>query len=194
MDKRIFHGSITPSDVARALEAEFNQGNTQTHLLGESNNLTVQIASSQWSHSGGKTALTVNLQKVEDGLMVELGQQQWLGVAASLGQTAIATLINPLNLLGRLDDIAQDVSNLQMNDKVWEVIGRVAGEAGASQQLSERLSRITCEYCGAANPVGEATCLACGAPLGKEQPKTCSKCGFVLVHDEKFCPNCGQPV
>ena len=194
MDKRIFHGNITPSDVARALEAEFNQGNTQTHLLGESNNLTVQIASSQRSHSGGKTALTVNLQKVEDGLMVELGQQQWLGVAASLGQTAIATLINPLNLLGRLDDIAQDVSNLQMNDKVWEVISRVAGEAGASQQLSERLSRITCEYCGAANPVGEATCLACGAPLGKEQPKTCSKCGFVLVHDEKFCPNCGQPV
>ena len=194
MDKRIFHGSITPSNVARALEAEFNQGNTQTHLLGESNNLTVQIASSQRSHSGGKTALTVNLQKVEDGLMVELGQQQWLGVAASLGQTAIATLINPLNLLGRLDDIAQDVSNLQMNDKVWEVISRVAGEAGASQQLSERLSRITCEYCGAANPVGEATCLACGAPLGKEQPKTCIKCGFVLVHDEKFCPNCGQPV
>jgi len=194
MDKRIFHGNITPTDVARALEAEFNQGNTQTHLLGDSNNLTLQIASSQWSHSGGKTALTVNIQKVEDGIMLELGEQQWLGVAASLGQTAIAALINPLNLLGRLDDIAQDVSNLQLNDKVWQVVARVAGEAGASQQLSERLSRITCDYCGAANPVGEATCLACGAPLGKLQPKTCSKCGYVLAHDEKFCPNCGQPV
>ena len=194
MDRRIFHGKISPTDVARALEAEFNQGNTQTHLLGESNNLTVQIASSQWSHSGGRTALTVNIQKVEDGIMVELGEQQWLGMAASLGQTAIAALINPLNLLGRLDDIAQDVSNLQLNDKVWQVIARVAGEAGANQQLSERLSRITCDYCGAANPVGEATCLACGAPLGKEQPKTCNKCGYVLVHDEKFCPNCGQPV
>jgi RNA polymerase subunit RPABC4/transcription elongation factor Spt4 len=194
MDKRIFHGNISPTDVAQALEAEFNQGNTQTHLLGESNNLTIQIASSQWSHSGGKTALTVNIQKVEDGIMVELGQQQWLGVAASLGETAIATLINPLNLLGRLDDIAQDVSNLQLNEKVLQVIARVAGEAGASQQLSERLSRRTCDYCGAANPVGEPTCLACGAPLGKEQPKTCSKCGFVLAHDEKFCPNCGQPV
>jgi hypothetical protein len=194
MDRRIFHGNISPTDVARALEAEFNQGNTQTHLLGESNNLTVQIASSQWSHSGGKTALTINVQKVEDGIMIEMGEQQWLGVAASLGQTAIATLINPLNLLGRLDDIAQDVSNLQLNDKVWQVITRVAGEAGASQQLSERLSRITCDYCGAANPVGEATCLACGAPLGKEQPKTCKKCGYVLEHDEKFCPNCGQPV
>jgi hypothetical protein len=194
MDRRIFHGNITPSDIALALEAEFNQGNTQTHLIGESNNLTVQIASSQWSHSGGKTALTVNIQKVEDGIMLELGEQQWLGVAASLGQTAIAALINPLNLLGRLDDIAQDVSNLQLNEKVWQVVARVASEAGASQQLSERLSRITCSYCGAANPVGEATCLACGAPLGEEQPKTCSHCGYVLVHDEKFCPNCGQPV
>jgi hypothetical protein len=194
MDRRIFHGNISPTDVARALEAEFNQGNTQTHLLGENNNLTVQIASSQWSHSGGRTALTINVQKVEDGIMIEMGEQQWLGVAASLGQTAIATLINPLNLLGRLDDIAQDVSNLQLNDKVWQVVTRVVGEAGASQQLSERLSRITCDYCGAANPVGEATCLACGAPLGKEQPKTCKKCGYVLEHDEKFCPNCGQPV
>jgi len=194
MDRRIFHGNISPTEVARALEAEFNQGNTQTQMIGESNNLTVQIASSQWSHSGGKTALTVNIQKVEDGIMVELGQQQMLGVAASLGQTAIAAMINPLNLLSRLDDIAQDVSNLQLNDKVWQVIARVAGEAGANQQLSERLSRITCEYCGAANPVGEATCLACGAPLGKDQPKTCNKCGYVLVRDEKFCPNCGQPV
>ncbi len=194
MDRRIFHGKLTPTDIGQALESEFNQGNTMTHLVGESNNLTVQIASSQWSHSGGKTALTVNIQKVEDGIMVELGEQQWLGVAASLGQTAIAALINPMNLLGRLDDIAQDVSNLQLNDKVWQVVARVAGEAGASQQLSERLSRITCDYCGAANPVGQATCLACGAPLGKEQPKTCTKCGYVLVHDEKFCPNCGQPV
>ena len=194
MDRRIFHGNISPTEVACALEAEFNQGNTQTQMIGESNNLTVKIASSQWSHSGGKTALTVNIQKVEDGIMVELGQQQMLGVAASLGQTAIAAMINPLNLLSRLDDIAQDVSNLQLNDKVWQVIARGAGEAGANQQLSERLSRITCEYCGAANPVGEATCLACGAPLGKDQPKTCNKCGYVLVRDEKFCPNCGQPV
>ena len=194
MDRRIYHGNISPSDIALALVAEYNQGNTQAHFLGEGENLTVQIASSQWSHSGGNTALTVNIQKIEDGIMVELGQQQWLGVAASLGQTAFAALLNPLNLLGRLDDIAQDVSNLQLNEKVWQVIARVASEAGAGQQLSERLSRITCEYCGAANPVGEATCLACGAPLGKEQPKACSKCGFVLVHDEKFCPNCGQPV
>jgi ribosomal protein L40E len=194
MDRRVFHGNITPTDVAQALVAGFNQGNTQTQLLGESNNLTVQIASSQYSHSGGRTAVSVNLQQIEDGVMVQVGEQQWLGVAASLGQTAISALLNPLNLLGRLDDIAQDVSSLQLNEKIWQTVGNVVRTAGASQELTERLSSVTCEFCGAANPVGASTCVACGAPLGKEQPKTCSKCGYVLIPNEKFCPNCGQAV
>ena len=174
--------------------AEFNQGNTQTQLLGESGNLIVQIASSQSSRSGGRTAVTVNLQQVEDGVMVQVGEQQWLGVAASLGQTAISALLNPLNLLGRLDDIAQDVSSMQLNERIWQIVANIVRSVGASQELSERLSSVTCEFCGAANPVGASTCDACGAPLGKSQPTTCPKCGYVLTHDEKFCPNCGQAV
>jgi hypothetical protein len=194
MDNRIFHGNITPKDISQALVAEFNQGNLRTQVLGNDANLTVQIASSQWSQSGGKTALTVNIQKVEDGVMVQVGQQQWLGVAASLGQTAVAALMNPFNLLGRLDDIAQDVSNLQLTERIWQLVGKVSSAAGASKQLSERLSSIKCSYCGAANPVAGPTCVACGAPLGNEQPLACSNCGFVLLHQEKFCPNCGQAI
>jgi hypothetical protein len=193
MDRRIFHGNITPSDVAQALVGEFDHGNTQTQVLGESENLTVQIASSQFSRAGGRTGISVNLQQVADGIMIQVGELQWLGVAASLGQTAISALLNPLNLLGRLDDIAQDVSSLQLNEKIWQVISTVARTMGANQELSERLSRVTCEYCRSANPVGSSNCAACGAPLGDSQPKTCSKCGYVLTHDEKFCPNCGQP-
>jgi hypothetical protein len=194
MDRRIFHGNITPTDVARALIAGFNQGNLQTQLIGDNNNLTVQIASSQWAHSGGRTALTVNIQQIEDGVMVELGQQEWLGVAASMGTTVISAVLNPINLLGRLDDIAQDINNLQLNEKIWQVVECVTRAAGASQELSERLSSVTCEFCGSANPVGESDCVACGAPLGKAQPKSCSKCGYVLEHDENFCPNCGQMI
>ncbi len=194
MERRVFHGNITPADVAQALLAEFNQGNLRAQVLGESGHLTVQIATSQWSRSGGQTALAVNIQKIEDGVTVQIGQQQWMGVAASLGQTAIAALMNPMNLLGRLDDIAQDIQNLQLNEKVWEIIAREVRAKGASHQLSERLSRLTCEYCGAANPVGEASCVACGAPLGNMQPSTCAKCGYVLTKGEKFCPNCGQQV
>ena len=194
MDRRVFHGNITTTDIAQALMAEFNQGNTQTQILGEKSNLTIQIASSQYSRSGGRTGVSVNLQQVEDGIMVQVGEQQWLGVAASLGQTAISALLNPLNLLSRLDDIAQDVSSLQINEKIWQTVNDVVHNAGASQELSERLSSVTCAFCGAANPVGGSTCAACGAPLGNEQPKTCPKCGYVLTHDEKFCPNCGQVI
>ncbi|HTX90145.1 MAG TPA: zinc ribbon domain-containing protein [Anaerolineales bacterium] len=194
MDRRVFHGNINPTLVAQALMAEFNQGNLQTQLVGDQANLTVQIASSQYARSGGKTALTVNVQQITDGVMVQVGEQEWLGVAADLGATVLATLINPMNLIGRLGSIASDVSSLQLTDHIWDVIGKVVNAAGATKQISERLTRLACSYCGAANPVGESTCLACGAPLGNVQPKACGKCGYVLVHDEKFCPNCGQPV
>lgn len=193
MEQRIFHGNITPSDVAHALVAEFNQGNLRAQLFGKNENLVIQVASAQFAQSGGKTALTINVQAHKDGILVQVGEQEWLGVAASLGQTALAALLNPLNLLGRLDDLAQDVTNLQLAEKVWSTVERVVRAKGASKAISERLSRLTCEYCGAANPVGEATCLACGAPLGKAQPKACKACGFVLKGEEKFCPNCGSP-
>jgi hypothetical protein len=194
MERRIYHGDITPTDVAQALMAEFNQGNLQTQLVGESKNLTVQIASAQFARSGGKTAMTINIQQVEDGVMIQIGEQQWLGVAASLGQSALSALLNPWNLIGRLDDIAQDVSNLQLNEKVWAVVAAVTRAKGASTELSERLTRLTCEFCGSANPVGEPNCVACGAPLGKAHPTACPKCGFAIQPADNFCPNCGQPV
>ncbi|MBN2386818.1 MAG: zinc ribbon domain-containing protein [Anaerolineales bacterium] len=192
MERRIYHGNLAPSDLAQALMAAFNQGNLRTQLLGESDNLTVQIASSQMARSGGKTALAINIQRVKDGVMVQVGEQEWLGVAASLGATALSTLLNPFNLIGRLDDLAQDITNLQLRDKVWEIIAHTIRAAGASHQLSERLRRMICEYCATANEVGQSSCVACGAPLGKVQPKTCGNCGFVIKHGESICPNCGK--
>lgn len=192
MDRRIFHGNLTPTDIAEALLAEFNHGNFRAQVLGRSDKLAVQIGTRLGAPSGGQTALTVTLQKVADGIMVEMGQQAWLGVAASLGQTAVSLLRNPLNLLGRLDDLAQDIESLQLGENVWQVIARTAAAAGASHELSERLRRIACEYCGVANPIGEAACMACGAPLGEAQPDTCPHCGFAVSRQEIQCPNCGK--
>jgi len=192
MERRIFHGIISPTDVAQALLAEFNQGNIHAQVFGKSDKLAVQIGTRPGAMSGGRTALTVTIQKVEDGIMVELGQQAWLGVAASLGQTAISLFRNPFNLIGRLDDLAQDIESMQLGENVWEVIARTAATAGASHQLSDRLSSSTCEFCGTANPVGEPGCIACGAPMGDAHPTSCKKCGFVLLKNESTCPNCGQ--
>lgn len=192
MEKRIFYGDITPGDFADALSAHFHRGNMRTQAVGEPNNLKVQIASMRNAATGGQTALTVHLRAVEDGVMISVGQQAWLGVAASLGQSAIATLMNPWNLLHRLDDIAQDIESLTLVENVWKVIAKVARANGASQQLSKRLRRLSCEYCSTANQVGAPSCVACGAPLGSLQPKTCNHCGFVLKAGESVCPQCGR--
>jgi DNA-directed RNA polymerase subunit RPC12/RpoP len=194
MDRQIYHGDINPSDVAQALLGEFNRGNLRAQTLGQADHLAVQIGTRQGSASGGQTALTVSIQKVADGIMVQIGQQEWLGTATSLGWTVVAALQNPLNLIGRLDDIAQDVENLQLTEHVWRVVNQAIQASGASHQLSDRLNRIACEYCGTANPVGEGDCMACGAPLGKSQPRACLNCGFVMKPNEIKCPNCGAAV
>ena len=192
MEQRIFHGEITPSDLAQALVAEFNRGELRAQQLGDRELAAVQVASRDRPSAGGKTALTITLRQVEDGVAVEIGQQAWYGVAASLGQTLLQAVINPWNLIHRLDDLAQDVENLQLAERAWDILENTANAQGATFELSERLRRLVCEYCHAANPVGEATCVACGAPLGKVQPRTCRNCGFVVKSSETVCPNCKQ--
>lgn len=194
MERKIFHGNIKPADIAQALLGEFNQGNLRAQTIGQSDKVIVQVSSRPNAMSGGQTAMTVVIQKMEDGIIVELGQQAWLGVAASLGASALAAIRNPFSLLGRLDDIAQDIENLQLGERIWQVIAKTLQIAGATTELSNRLKRLTCEYCHAANPVGEPACIACGAPLGNVQPATCKKCGYVVKISDKVCPNCNQPL
>lgn len=190
MQPKIFHGDITPRYFARALIANFNRGNLRAQQFGRGDNVIVQVATHKLKRSGGDTAVTVTLEKVSDGVAVQIGQQSWLGVAASLGMSLLYTWRSPWNLLHRIDDIAQDIDHFQLTDQIWEVIEQAADTAGASFELSERLKRMECEYCQAANPVGESTCLACGAPLGGIQPDTCPACGFVITVNERICPNC----
>ncbi len=194
MERKILHGNIKPVDIAQALLGEFNQGNLRAQTLGQSDKMIVQIGTTPNAASGGKTAVTVTIQKWEDGIMVELGQQAWMGVAASLGMSALTALRNPLNLLGRLDDIAQDIENLKINERIWQVITQSARAAGVSTDLSDRMKRVMCEYCATANPIGEPSCIACGAPLGKAQPNTCQNCGYIFKPGDKKCKNCNQPL
>ena len=194
MEPRIFHGNFAPADFARALLGEYNHGNRRAQQIGSNQEVVVQIASNEPVSAGGATALTITLRAVEDGVAIQIGKQSWMGIAASLGETAFWALRNPWNLLGRLDDIAQDIENLQLAEEVWRVIENTARSLGASYELSERLRRTVCVYCLTANPVGEPSCIACGAPLGLAQPHTCPNCGFVIKIGERNCPNCGKPL
>ncbi len=192
METKIFHGNMTPAEVGQKLVGAFNRGNYHTQMIGGKEQIVVQIATQRRARAGGQTATTVTIQKVEDGVSVQVGSQAWMGVAASLGTTALAALRNPFSLLGRLDDLAQDIESLQLREKIWSTIQELARTRAASHELSERLRRMVCNYCNTANPVGTPRCLACGAPLGDVQPRTCLNCGFVVRSAEKNCPNCKQ--
>jgi RNA polymerase subunit RPABC4/transcription elongation factor Spt4 len=194
MDQRIFHGKLTTDELARTLVGEFNRGNLRAQQLGSGKQVTVQIGTRDMPSAGGRTALTVNLLQVEDGISVQVGQQSWLGVAASLGKTAFGAFRNPFNLIGRLDDLASDIESLQLSEQVWQVIRRATRAAGVTHELSDRLKRMTCEYCKTANEITADRCIACGAPLGGAQPRTCLNCGFVVTSRESVCPNCQKPL
>ena len=191
MSERNYHGEIQPADMAAALIAAFNQGNLRCQQVGQGDKIMVQIATSEYAQSGGKGALSVTVQRNPDGVTVGVGQQEWLGVAASLGQSALATLMNPWNIINRLDDIAQDINTLTLEQQVWDTIERFAHTVRATKTLSAALSTLACPYCATANKVGAANCENCGAPLGAAQPIACPKCGNVMPPHTKFCANCG---
>jgi len=194
MEQRIFHGNFSPGDFAQALIGEFHRGNYRVQQLGNKDLIIIQIETRERPLAGGRTAISITLRKVEDGVAVQIGKQAWFGLAASLAETALASWRNPWGLLTRLDDLAQDLENAQLSDKIWAFIESTGRSLGASFTLSERLSRVACAHCLTANPVGESNCIACGAPLGLVQPITCQNCGFVLNKEETICPNCGKNI
>jgi len=192
MDTRIYHGNITAASLASALATRFTDGDMLARAVQSGDQYILQISSRTNPRSGGKTAIGVTLQQHEGGVVVKVGKQDWMGIAASLGKSAIFVGLNPLNILSRLDDIAQDIENLTLDDRIWAAIDDVAKTMGASFDLSEKLSRTACEYCDTANPVGEPRCIACGAPLGSSQPRACSNCGFIAAPEDTICQNCNR--
>lgn len=192
MPQRIYHGEISNLDLASAIIGHFSQGNLRVQQFGSGESIIVQIATSPFATSGGTTALSISLQNVMDGVSVDLSRQAWFGIAASLGVTTLAALHNPLSLLNRLDDIAQDIEYVQLVENVWKVIDSTAKSLGSGFELSDRLNKYICDYCTTPNPPGEPLCIACGAPLGDIQPHTCKKCGYVTLKNEKRCSNCGE--
>jgi hypothetical protein len=194
IEQRVFYGPIAPADIAGALVAEFDQGDLEAQQVGSGERVVVQIASRRNPTSGGRTALTVQLAAVEDGVMVRMGRQDWLGVAASLGVTALMTLLKPISFVSRVDDLAQDIAAIGLVDRAWATIERATKTLGASHVLSDRLRRLTCAHCLTANPVGAPACIACGAPLGPAQPSACPTCGHLLTAGVNRCPQCGEPI
>jgi hypothetical protein len=194
MTQKIYHGDFTSDDLASFLMIHFDRGNLEVRKEISENRVIIQIRSKSFAKSGGNTAIGVTLQDYDDGVLVSVGEQQWLGIAASLGFSALAALKNPISLLHRIDDIAQDIEYLTLEDEIWNVLTSNVKAMDGGFQLSERLKRISCSYCQTANQLNAPSCIACGAPLGNRQPSTCRNCGYVLEGTEIICSNCRSVV
>ena len=192
MNTRTFHGEIKAKDLASGLMGRFNHGNMIAQQRKSGGQYIVQVASRRDASSGGKTAIGVTIQQNNDGVTVKLGKQAWMGILASIGVTILSARKNPFNLIGRLDDLAQDIEYFGLDDQIWDAIDEIAETHGVSHDLSEKLKRTGCDFCGTANKVGEPRCIACGAPLGDVQPILCLNCGFVVGPGDINCSNCGE--
>ena len=192
MEQRTYRGDIEPGGLADTLVARFNHGDLMAQkVLGQDGHVLVQIATRDWGWGAARSALSVGVAPVEGGVRVTLGQQQWMDAAASLAITGLGALVNPLSLLGRIDDLARDVGKLTLPQKVWEAVEYYVDSVGAKLGMSEKQIVVTCPYCGVGNPIGVGVCSACGGSLAEAQPIACPKCGFISPNDARFCSRCG---
>lgn len=165
MEQRIYYGEITPQDIAEALRIRFDRGGFRVLQIGDGPKIALQITTREDLQSGGQTAIGVTLESITKGVIVQVGKQALWDVAASLGVTVLSLLRNPWRLLERIDDLAQDIESLQLTQEIWETIEATARFHHASEQISQALGRLICEYCRTPNPPDNTHCVACGAPL-----------------------------
>jgi hypothetical protein len=195
MDQKTYHGEIDPQELADVLVSHFDQGDLAARKTGRPDRVVVQISTRAHRHwNDPHTSLAVTIAKAEDGVTVTVGEQQVLGIAADLVKTGIGALLNPMSLVGEIDDIVRDVSKLNLPDQVWEVVEEYCRSVGAGLGLAPDKLLVTCPFCGVGNPIGVGKCPSCGGSLADVQPVTCPQCGQILEHDAKFCTRCGTRI
>jgi len=195
MDQKTYHGEIDSQELADVLVNRFDQGDLMAQKVGQPDRVVVQISTRPHRRRDDPhTSLSVTIAEAEDGVTVTVGEQQVLGVAADLVQTGLGALLNPMSLIGEIDDIVRDVSKLTLPQQVWEVIEAYCRSVGAGLGLSPEKVLVTCPFCGVGNPIGVGKCPSCGGSLAEVQPVACPQCGQILDHDIKFCTRCGARV
>ena len=192
VEQRLYHGKISAEDMARTLVLRFDQGETRAQWMrGEAGRAVVQIQSRNVERSDPNTAVTVHITPLEIGVTVAVSEQKWLGVAADLAKTGVMGWLNPMRLLGELDDIARNVRWLGLRSEIWQAVDEYCQSRGSGRGTAAALQAVICPYCDTPNDIGAHICQACRAPLAEVQPIVCPNCGFLNEPEAALCVNCG---
>ena len=70
MNQRIYHGNISTRSLRECPPGHFQRGNYRVQQFGEQDKTVIQIGTREQTMSGGQTAMSIILQKVEDGVAV----------------------------------------------------------------------------------------------------------------------------
>ena len=186
VEQRAYHGEISPEDLARTLVLRFNEGETRAHAIkGEAGRAVIQIQNRRVEFGDPNTAVTVQVSPTKTGITVAVSEQKLLGVAADMAKSGVKAWLNPLNLLGELDDIARNVRWMGLRTEIWKAVDEYCQAQGSGRGAAGL------PYCGTPNDVGTQTCAACKAPLAEAQPIVCGRCGFLNQPEGSLCINCG---
>lgn len=192
VEQRAYHGEISPEDLARTLVLRFNEGETRAHAIkGEAGRAVIQIQNRRVEFGDPNTAVTVQVSPTKTGITVAVSEQKLLGVAADMAKSGVKAWLNPLNLLGELDDIARNVRWMGLRTEIWKAVDEYCQAQGSGRGAAGLLLNVVCPYCGTPNDVGTQTCAACKAPLAEAQPIVCGRCGFLNQPEGSLCINCG---
>ncbi len=143
VEQRAYHGTLAPGDLAKALVVRFDSGETQAHwMAAEAGRAVVQIQSRRMEHRDPTTAVTVHISPTKIGITVSVSEQQVLSVAADMAKTGVEAWLNPLRLLGEIDDIARNARWLGLRAEVWKAVDEYCSpEPGQRGAAGVRASR-----------------------------------------------------
>ncbi len=145
MEQRIYHGPVTPQDLADHLIAHFDPlENLQAQVVGKDGAIIVQIGRGDVP-ADLRHAVTVAIasdRTIDGGVIVTLGQQQWLtpqmaGFAAVMG--LVAVMITPWALFALLWPVSEAVGSSTLPADVWGAIDLFVAGHGGSLEHTEQL-------------------------------------------------------
>lgn len=221
MEQRVYQSSIDPNALAQYLLDTWDQGDTVAQILEADEGVMVQVG----QRGGGfmrddpRSAVTLALEPVSDGLRVTLGEQQWYRDGG--GRIIVGGLIGffPFFFTWPLGGGRDEPVDPQVRRQVWESVERYAQQygaaTGATRRLPEqpgaatgattrlprqpeaatgtttRLAEVYCPSCGTQNGSDLERCRECGTYL---QARDCPVCGVSNPATANFCIRCGSSV
>ena len=164
MTQYLIQHQATPKDFMEALKFEFDTPNFDVEIKPISpDHYESRIFTSRNNTSESQTSINITAILTENGLSITASDQEWGQIAASLGTTVVAAIINPINLLGRIDNLAVDVENMQLSERIDKFVHSFA--TTLAERSETQANRSTCKYCRSRNDQTATHCASCGAPL-----------------------------